>query len=470
MKIRTILLCCALFLLLLQTIASPAEIRVKIEYPADGDTIYLSTDLLVIKGKAFVKGVDQPLVDLILVIDSSGSTARPSGVDVNGNGVIGRRVNEIMVFGVLIGSKITDPGDSVLAAEVQAAKNLLYQLDPETTRVGVVNFSGDFLPGTGYDGNRTFQANPLTPDAYLAQPLTSDFGSVSRALDQIYISGAYGGTNISEGLRVAISEISGTRRSFSPSKHDTRKFVLLLSDGVPTFPVGSASVSDPEDKSLAISAAKIADIASIRISTFALGIDSFEDPYTLREIARVSKGKYTPLINPGDIVDALPRTSFIDMDFVDVVNSTYVQRADQIVLNPAGGFIASVPVKDGVNKISATAHATDGRRAGDAITINFKKVDKQENLRELVLTKDDELSLELEKKNREKLKLDVERAHKKALELELERARKRNKELDEKIAEQQKQLEQKSKKEGGKGDKPKQRKEKLELELDIKDK
>jgi hypothetical protein len=470
MKKKVLTFCFILFLISTPLkIAFSAEIGIKIEYPKDGDTILLSSDNLVIKGRAFARGDNVPLVDIIMAIDTSGSTARPSGVDVNGNGIIGRRVNEVVLFGVLVGSKITDPGDSVLAAEIQAARNLLYQLDPKTTRVGVVSFSGDFLPGTGYDGNRTFMANPATPDAYLVQPLSSNFELVARALDSVYRGGAFGGTNISEGIRVAIAEISGTKSSVSQFRPGAKKYILLLSDGVPTFPVGSASVSEPEDRSLAIRAAELANYAGITINTYALGRDSFDESETLRRIADATRGRYNPLLNPGDIVSVLPRTSFIGMDFVDVINVTHSKQAEQVVLNPAGGFLASIPVKNGINKITAVAHATDGKKAEDGITITFRKVDKDEDLKNLVLTKKNDLSLDLERQNTEKIQLDVEKAHQKALQVELERARKRNQELDAQIAEQKKQLQKKTKKDEEKESKKKRKEEKLELELDIKD-
>jgi hypothetical protein len=36
----------------------------------------------------------------------------------------------------------SDPGDSILAAEIAAARELLHDLHPERTRVGIVAFSG----------------------------------------------------------------------------------------------------------------------------------------------------------------------------------------------------------------------------------------------------------------------------------------------------------------------------------------
>ena len=87
----------------------------------------------------------------------------PAGVEVNGNGVVGE--HRFGPFG------ITDPGDSILAAEVAAVQTLLDQLDPRTTRVGVVTFGGD--------------SSPFTADAETRVPLTTSYERVRRGLDEI---------------------------------------------------------------------------------------------------------------------------------------------------------------------------------------------------------------------------------------------------------------------------------------------
>lgn len=243
--------------------------------------------------------------DIAIVIDTSGSTRAPTGVDVNKNGVVGEKTGSGPM------PSLTDPGDSVLAAEVLAAKRLLSTLDPKKTRVAVVSFAGDYLPGTDHKGDKTFQSNFATPDAFLVQPLTSDFHLASSALEQIEKEGSYGGTNMAEGIRMAISELSGLSDSGSMPRKEAKKVVLMMTDGIPTFPVGSATTSDPEDIRAAVSAAMVAGRFGIQVHTFALGREALSEPYTAKEVARVSGGRFTPVPDSGDIITVLPG---IDLD------------------------------------------------------------------------------------------------------------------------------------------------------------
>ena len=88
---------------------------------------------------------ERPLnIDVMIVVDVSGSTSAPSGVDVDGDGDIGLDPEyELVVPGTYPpGTKNTDPGDSILAAEIEAGAALIKTLDPTRVRVGIVSFSG----------------------------------------------------------------------------------------------------------------------------------------------------------------------------------------------------------------------------------------------------------------------------------------------------------------------------------------
>jgi hypothetical protein len=82
--------------------------------------------------------------------------------------------------------------NSILAAEVIAARRMLLQLNPETTRVGVITF-GD--------------------EVWLRQPLTHNFDEVRNALDIVYKKGPYGGTNMVDAIGVATEELLGRGES-----------------------------------------------------------------------------------------------------------------------------------------------------------------------------------------------------------------------------------------------------------------
>ncbi len=87
----------------------------------------------------------------MVVIDVSGSTESPSGADVDGDGEIGvDPALELLPPGAFPeGMRSTDPDDSILHAEAQAARALVKGLDPRRVRVGLVTFAGEVDPTTG---------------------------------------------------------------------------------------------------------------------------------------------------------------------------------------------------------------------------------------------------------------------------------------------------------------------------------
>src|SRR5262245_15645190 len=146
----------------------PAEVRVTVREPGSGTTVRGRFDMVRLAGAAQTGAASG--FDVLLVIDVSGSTNRPSGIDVDGDGEIGAKGDEPLIPG-MPRTDNTDPGDSILAAEITAAGRLLEILDSEMVRVGVVSFSGLAHPVT-------LLADPSEPSATVDQPLTTDFEAV----------------------------------------------------------------------------------------------------------------------------------------------------------------------------------------------------------------------------------------------------------------------------------------------------
>ena len=199
-----------------------AEPRSKFS-PKDGSRISQEQNSVLISGKVVTDLGRSPNVDIVFVIDISGSTSQYAGADFgdmgplpDNSGSFGLGRPQISIGGIGIGQpSFRNLRNSILAAEVAASRRLLLQLNSETTRVGVVTF------GEG---------------AQVLQPLTHDFERVRRALDDILRAGPYGGTNMAEGVRAAITELMGLGKS--EKKTDTIKVEFLLTDGFPTMPIG----------------------------------------------------------------------------------------------------------------------------------------------------------------------------------------------------------------------------------------
>jgi Mg-chelatase subunit ChlD len=363
-------------------IAWAAEARVQILSPKDGSRISQEQNTIFVSGKVQRDTGRSANVDIFLVIDISGSTSMYSGVnlgeadqppDSSGFGM-----PQITIGGMSVGRPpVRNIRNSILAAEIAAARRLLLQLNSQSTRVGVLTFS---------EGAR------------LMQPLTHEFDQVRRALDVILRAGPDGGTNMVEGIRLAISELMGLGRS--EKRADAIKVQFLLTDGFPSLPIGGGKRATPEDTDLAINAARLAGRAGIKVHVFALGEEALSYPRAAVGIAKESGGNYTPVIRPADVLAAVENISAVGVDYVQVVNQTLGQRATQMRLGADGFFSAAVPVVDGRNQIEALARANDGSTGRDAVTIIYQSGNQKSLELEVFLERERKLKLEVERLGR----------------------------------------------------------------------
>jgi Mg-chelatase subunit ChlD len=363
------------------TVASGSEdaVRIVVDSPSAGDVVRGRTDLAPLSGVATAGGRPTSF-DLMIVVDVSGSTRYPSGIDIDGDGELGRQKAGLVA---VLDTINTDPDDSILAAEVAGAIRLLDQLDPERVRVGVVSFSGEIDPATGR--RRSFDQ----ADSLLEHPLSSNFESVEQALEAVRLRGPHGGTNMEAGVKHALREVAGLGGAQSVPRNGAKKIILLMTDGKPSLPFGRADVEDPEDVEAVVAAAELAKSAGITINVFGLGPNAIDYPQAATAVARATAGLYTPVRRPGDIVSLLSGVSFANVEDVVAVNLTLGEWAgpNDILLRPDGSFRGFVPVRPGVNRIRVSALASDGTRGSTELDILFKHQD---------LT-DGELELELER-------------------------------------------------------------------------
>lgn len=356
-------------------------VEVQVESPRDGETVENDVHLAPVRG--YVRAGDDPwrAFDVMLVLDVSYSTRNPSGIDVDGDGELGfDPANELVAPGTYPeGTVCTDPDDTVLAAEVQAARVLLKELDPEHTRVGVIAFSGISDPETG----RRLRADQK--DAWVEVPLTTDFSLVSEALDRVAADGPQHATNFAAAVRLSVAELVGLSGAQSASRSEAKHVVLFLTDGEPSFPYGRGSVSDPEDTEAAISAARLAHRAGVTINTYALGKHALFRPVAATEMARLTAGLYTPVRNPGDIVQFLQGISFANVDDVVIQNLTLHEVSYDVSVAPDGTFSGFVPARLGSNEIQVTALASDGSEGSAQLRFDFQEagLSERELAREL---------------------------------------------------------------------------------------
>ena len=347
--------------------AASEDVEVVVESPTPGAHVENKVHMAPVRGRASAGDDAWRAFDVVLAIDVSYSTREPSGIDVDEDGEIGFNPElELVAPGAYPeGTICTDPDDTILAAEVHAARLLLDELDPTRTRVGIVAFSGASDPATG----RRISSDQR--DAWVVVPLTTDFARLRGALDGILAEGPQHATNFAAAVRLAVTELAGLSGAQSAAREDARRVVLFLTDGQPSFPYGSAAVADPEHIEAAISAARLAHKAGITINTYALGKQALARPVAATEIARITLGNFLPVRNPGNIVSFLQGVSFANVDDVVLTNLTTKEVSYDVSLLPDGSFSGFVPVRPGANTIEVTALASDGAEASATVAFEF---------------------------------------------------------------------------------------------------
>ena len=364
--------------------ATGTPVRILITDPQPGQAIQNQIHQASIQGNAIAEGDGPTTFDVIIVLDISGSTKAASGIDVDRDGEVGfdPRTELVVPGSFPEGTLSSDPGDTILAAEVAAADALISNLEPGgRVRVGIVSFSGEMDPFSGRRKRYDQQ------DAWVEVPLTTDFRAARSRLPAILARGPYGGTNFAAGLRVAIVELAGLQGSHSAPRPDAKKIVLFLTDGLPTFPFGSGSDADAGDKDAALTAARLAHSANITVNTYVLGPTALSNPYAATEVARITRGTFMPVQNPGDIVSFLQGTSFANIQDVIFTNLTTREVSYDVGLSPDGSFSGFVPVREGKNRIRVAALASNGNSGSVEFDLLFETTGFGER----------ELSLELER-------------------------------------------------------------------------
>jgi hypothetical protein len=286
----------------------------------------------------------------------------------------------------------------------------LKQLDPRTTRVGVVSFAGD--------------SNALTPDAQTEVPLTSDYDKVERGLDGIFRRGPEGMTNMVSAMNLATIELLGTQSAYSQKREGAKRVIMFLTDGQPTLPLEGSTLQNAK---MAIQQAVRAAKLDIRVDTFAIGEEALSEPVVVVEMARVSNGVFTPVRNPKDLRAIFEDVSFSSIEKLEVKNKTTGKMADYVVPNPDGTFSALLPMNEGKNTLEVFAKSTDGTEGRREVTVNFLSSAQPQELSPRLLAQRNRLLenrlLDLQRRNLE-IKAESDEEVRKALKVEIERERK----------------------------------------------
>jgi Mg-chelatase subunit ChlD len=405
-----VILCLAFWLASMASLGWSAEPKIQILSPKDGAQIAENQKTILISGKVASDNSRSTNVDIFLILDTSGSTVNSAGAEfanqaelpdkyVFGGAPILQPQISISRRGMGMGPPIFEPTrinlrHSILGAEVVASRRLLTQLNPQTTRVGVITFA---------------------KEGRIVQPLTNDFEQVRRVLDEVYWAGPNGGTNMVEGIRLGITELLGLGQS--AKRQDAIKVQFFLTDGLPSLPTGDGRSLAETDVQLTLNAARLAGRAGIKIHVFGLGEEVVNFPWAVQGIAKESAGTYTPLSRPADVLAIMDQISVVGVDFVQIVNQTSGQKAANLRLAADGFFAAALPVVEGKNQIDVLARSSDGSNSRASISV-FYQAGTQKSLElEIFLEREKKLKLEVERLGRtpEEIQRDVERQRQEGL-------------------------------------------------------
>jgi hypothetical protein len=332
------------------------ELRLLIDTPQSEARLDAAEARVFVSGRALARGGPSGEIDVVIVIDTSKSTAAPAGADVDGDGRVGVEMGarRIPLVGRLLDLSSDDPGDSILAAEVSAARTLLEQLDPQHVRVGVVAFSGD--------------GDPATRDAFTAVPLTSRYDKVVHGLERLLAERPHGRTNLSEGIDAASLELSGSLSALSEPRANAERVMLFMTDGQPTLPLPR---STRKNEILTVESARRAASQRIRIDSFAIGTEAATDASAvLREVAAASDGRFTAVRHPADLLATFAALDLAEIEALEVRNASHAWTADPIRLDADGSFAALLPLGVGANVVEIEARSRRGGRSVQRLTVH----------------------------------------------------------------------------------------------------
>ena len=220
-------------------------------------------------------------LDVAIALDISQSTGRPTGFDIDQNGIVRpfQGISEL------------DRGDSRLAAMVAGIRRLFRNAKGRDIRFSLVTFAG---PSTEKTVGRTQTVGSIR-DSRLRVPLTTNRARLDGALTNVLERGSEGRTLFAAGMRRA------TRSLISSPREPRRKIVLFLSDSWRPNGLDSGGSIEDVDPRMA-SAAIIAQRNNVVIHTFGLSPKAkLWRRQALGQIAGATGGTYHPIDDPGEL-------------------------------------------------------------------------------------------------------------------------------------------------------------------------
>lgn len=295
--------------------------------------------------------------DVVILIDTSASTADMTGADLDSDGNI----------------------DTILQASLSTAARLAERIAEGGGRVSIAKFARAINTDGSRNTDQTRILNGLTQ--------FTNVDDLTTYLDTIELEGSQGGTDTEFAIRLAVDELLAAENPSLDVSDDTSdeateiepiKSVVLISDGIPTLPVGSGLTQEPGDRAATLSAARYAAENGVRV--FPIVIQSEDDanrPLTTLpsvqaltgapgQFNRVALDAVNTLF---DIVDNLPLSGIRE---VSIANTTTSDEMT-VLVGPSGEFSGDIPAVLGENTVELSVNSgLDSQMLVQSISFNVR--------------------------------------------------------------------------------------------------
>lgn len=320
--------------------------------------------LVFLSGRALAGAPGAAGLDLVIALDTSDSTDE-AAFDTSAQHALHSAPRTLLArfLGWLGFARSAATTPTILREELRAARAILADLDPRTSRLGIVLLAGE--------------SRAPTPFPVTALPLTSDFARARALLDWLEAEGAGGQAQWSAGVRRSLALLLGVEADGeSPTSDLRRRALLVLTDAR----LAPAEASEP-DLAAVLDQARRADV---RVDALVFGEEAPRGAPLLQPLVQITGGRTLAVIEPADVLEAAYAFDHARIARLEVWNDTLAEPARALQRRPDGSFGSLVRLGPGENRITVVASDWNGLESRRQIRVD----------RDAVATSDDLAALE----------------------------------------------------------------------------
>jgi hypothetical protein len=330
------------------------HIEIELDRPAPNQRIDQSLPFVTVSGRAGTLPVVES--DVVLLLDQSTMGLVASGIDVDGDGVVGRTSSTVTEWDSFERSArlwSSDSGDTLQQLQLRVARALTRRLVARRNRVGLVSFN---FRARGQGGSNVMR---LTEKSAVTVPVGKP-DAVLAALADFPVAQKRRWTNLTRLIERGAEILDEATLHGEPARP---RALLLLSFGKPSAPTGVGWSADQ-----GVGQARL--LGKRGIPVWAVALRSMDMAF-LEELVRGNGGEVVPL----DQLDAQFRVdvpSDLRPKELEIENVTTGAQATSLEVSSDGRFEALVPLEPGPNRLEIRAVFADGHRTTVERQVHFE--------------------------------------------------------------------------------------------------